>query len=258
MKKFVLAFALIPMSFLGYASRAQDTTPQSLPTLADLKATCNEIVPGGDTICSKCTPFSFFVRPGDPRKLLIHFQAGGACWNGETCDPLLVPTFDPVIDTTDHPSRAAGILSLHLLDNPVHDFSIIVVPYCTGDLHLGTRAVTYRSPGAQLIPARDFTVRHWGARNVESVLRWAYRHFAQPELIFVNGSMFQAMGNTIPPLVASVTRILVVAIPTVLMASMAGFELRWLWWLSVAATLLQLGMNLFLLRREFRVRLRFA
>ncbi len=76
-------------------------------------------------------------------------------------------------------------------------------------------------------------------------------------VIYVNGSMFQAMGNTIPPLVASVTRIIVVAIPAVLMARMAGFELHWLWWLSVGATILQLAMNLLLLRREFRTRLQF-
>ena len=76
-------------------------------------------------------------------------------------------------------------------------------------------------------------------------------------IIFVNGSMFQAMGNTIPPLIASFVRILIVAIPAVLLSRMAGFELRWIWYLSVGATLVQLAMNLFLLRREFRVRLAF-
>ena len=78
-------------------------------------------------------------------------------------------------------------------------------------------------------------------------LRIATWGAAASGVIYVNGSMFQAMGNTIPPLVASFTRIIVVAIPAVLMARMAGFELRWLWWLSVAATILQLGMNLVLL-----------
>jgi putative MATE family efflux protein len=77
-------------------------------------------------------------------------------------------------------------------------------------------------------------------------------------IIYVNGSMFQAMGNTVPPLIASFTRILLVAIPAILFARMPGFELRWVWYLSVAATLLQVGMNLLLLRREFRARLRFA
>jgi putative MATE family efflux protein len=76
-------------------------------------------------------------------------------------------------------------------------------------------------------------------------------------VVFVNGSMFQAMGNTIPPLIASFLRILVVAIPAILLSRMAGFELRWIWYLSVAATILQLGMNLALLRREFRIRLAF-
>jgi putative MATE family efflux protein len=76
-------------------------------------------------------------------------------------------------------------------------------------------------------------------------------------IVFVNGSMFQAMGNTLPPLIASFTRILVVAIPSVLLARLPGFELRWVWYLSVAATILQVGMNLLLLRREFRLRLAF-
>jgi putative MATE family efflux protein len=77
-------------------------------------------------------------------------------------------------------------------------------------------------------------------------------------IIYVNGSMFQAMGNTVPPLIASFTRILLVAIPAILFARMPGFELRWVWYLSVGATLLQVGMNLLLLRREFRAKLRFA
>jgi putative MATE family efflux protein len=76
-------------------------------------------------------------------------------------------------------------------------------------------------------------------------------------IIFVNGSMFQAMGNTIPPLVASFLRILVVAIPALLLARTAGFQLRWVWYLSVAAAILQLLLNLLLLRREFRTRLQF-
>jgi len=76
-------------------------------------------------------------------------------------------------------------------------------------------------------------------------------------VIFVNASMFQAMGNTIPPLVASFTRILLVAIPLTLLVRLPAFELRWIWYLSVAATILQLVMNLLLLRREFQARLGF-
>ena len=77
-------------------------------------------------------------------------------------------------------------------------------------------------------------------------------------IIYVNGSMFQAMGNTVPPLIASFARILVVAIPAILMARMPGFQLHWIWYLSVGATFMQVGMNLLLLRREFRHRLAFG
>jgi putative MATE family efflux protein len=87
------------------------------------------------------------------------------------------------------------------------------------------------------------------------IVSWS---LAASGIIYVNGSMFQAMGNTIPPLAASFMRILVVAIPAVLLARSADFNLRWIWYLSVLATALQLAMNLVLLRREFKARLGFA
>ena len=64
-------------------------------------------------------------------------------------------------------------------------------------------------------------------------------------------SMFQAMGNTIPALIASFTRILLVAIPAFLLSRLPGFQLHWIWYLSVGATNVQLALNLLLLRREF-------
>src|SRR5216110_940973 len=74
-------------------------------------------------------------------------------------------------------------------------------------------------------------------------------------LVFVASSTFQAMGNTVPSLVASVVRIALVAIPGVIVARLPGFELRWLWWLSVGSVFVQLVLAMVLLRREFAVRL---
>jgi len=75
-------------------------------------------------------------------------------------------------------------------------------------------------------------------------------------LIYVNSSMFQALGNTIPSMVASFTRIVLVAVPAVLLSRQPGFELRWIWYLSVATIGLQLVLSSVFLRREFRIRLR--
>jgi Na+-driven multidrug efflux pump len=69
--------------------------------------------------------------------------------------------------------------------------------------------------------------------------------------------MFQAMGNTVPSLVASGTRILLVAVPAILLSRTAGFQLRWIWYLSVGAVFVQLALSMFLLRREFSRRLAF-
>jgi len=80
--------------------------------------------------------------------------------------------------------------------------------------------------------------------------------FVMSGIVFVGSSMFQAMGNTMPALIASFTRIVLVAIPAVLFTRMAGFELRWIWYLSVAAGTVQLILNLTLLHREFRRKLR--
>jgi putative MATE family efflux protein len=81
--------------------------------------------------------------------------------------------------------------------------------------------------------------------------------FVASGIIFVSSSMFQAMGNTIPSLVTSFTRIVIVAVPVLLLARSPNFALRWVWYISVAAVVIQLTMNLLLLRREFRVRLNF-
>ena len=79
--------------------------------------------------------------------------------------------------------------------------------------------------------------------------------FVASGLIFVCSSMFQAMGNTMPSLIASVTRIVVIAVPAIAFSTMPGFQLVWIWYLSAGAIVLQLAMVMVFLRREFRVRL---
>ncbi|MBM3817461.1 MAG: MATE family efflux transporter [Acidimicrobiia bacterium] len=82
--------------------------------------------------------------------------------------------------------------------------------------------------------------------------------FVASGIVFVTSSMFQAVGNTIPPLVSSATRIVLIAVPLFLLARLPGFQLAWVWYLSVAGVWIHLGLNLFLLRREFRLKLNFG
>jgi len=82
-------------------------------------------------------------------------------------------------------------------------------------------------------------------------------NFVASGIVFVSSSMFQAMGNTIPSLITSAARIVIVAVPVLLLAQTPGFALRWIWYISAGAVVVQLAMNLWLLQREFRVRLNF-
>jgi putative MATE family efflux protein len=86
-------------------------------------------------------------------------------------------------------------------------------------------------------------------------LRIAAWNFVASGIVFVSSSMFQAMGNTIPSLVTSAARIAFVGVPVLLLARLPSFQLRWVWYLSVASVFVQMTLNLLLLRREFRLRL---
>jgi Na+-driven multidrug efflux pump len=88
-------------------------------------------------------------------------------------------------------------------------------------------------------------------------LRIVSWNFVASGLIFVASSMFQAMGNTVPSLVASGARILLVAVPAILLSRTAAFQLNWIWYLSVGAVFIQLALSMLLLRREFSRRLTF-
>lgn len=82
-------------------------------------------------------------------------------------------------------------------------------------------------------------------------------NFIAMGVIFTSSSVFQGIGHTWPPLISSATRLFLFAIPASLMSHMAGFRIRYVWYLSVVSVLLQACTNLLLLRREMRKRLRF-
>ena len=92
----------------------------------------------------------------------------------------------------------------------------------------------------------------------EEYLRIISWNFVASGLIFTASSMFQAMGNTVPSLVTSAARILIVTIPSLILSHAAGFQLRWIWYLSMGSVLVQLALSMLLLRREFGRRLTFA
>jgi putative MATE family efflux protein len=91
----------------------------------------------------------------------------------------------------------------------------------------------------------------------EEYLHIAAWNFVASGAIFVSSSMFQAMGNTWPALLTSATRMVLISVPVLWLASVPGFTMTWVWYISAAGVFIQLAMNLWLLQREFRKRLNF-
>jgi hypothetical protein len=161
-------------------------TNATLPAFAELEPGWNTMKPGGETTCAHGTDFEFYVRAGDIRKLMIYFYGGGACWDAEGCVEGST-IYNQYIRPDRHPDRMHGIFDLAHPGNPFTGYSMIGIPVCTGDVHLGDRDTVYIIEDEDN-RRREFTIRHRGMRNVKAVLGWLYSNFPSPESIFVGGS----------------------------------------------------------------------
>jgi len=82
-------------------------------------------------------------------------------------------------------------------------------------------------------------------------------NFVAAGIVFTSSSMFQGLGNTIPPLFSSASRLLMFALPALWLSYQPGFHIKVVWYLSVGSQLLQACINLWLLQRELNKKLKF-
>lgn len=101
-------------------------------------------VPGTRCMNGEVAGFAVSHNP-DSSDVMIYLEGGGACFN-DTCDftAFSIP-FVPPID---------GIFSRDNAANPVKDWTMIYVPYCTGDIHAGDAE---QELGGQLRQFRGYT-----------------------------------------------------------------------------------------------------
>ncbi|MFN2475058.1 MAG: MATE family efflux transporter [Chthoniobacterales bacterium] len=80
-------------------------------------------------------------------------------------------------------------------------------------------------------------------------------NFLASGIAFSSSSVFQGLGNTLPPLLSTGSRLVLFAAPALWLSHRPGFQIRQVWYLSVASQVVQACLILFLLRRELRRRL---
>lgn len=130
-----------------------------------------------DCECSDGSGFHYWVHEADPARVLFVLEGGGACFSAETCGPEN-GTSKPDL-RSDPPTPAAdGLVDVADPDNPLAGYSVVYVPYCTGDLHLGDRTQDY---GGGVV------VEHKGRINATTALEGMARGFPDAEEVVVLG-----------------------------------------------------------------------
>lgn len=141
-------------------------------------------------MCVYGTPYGFFVRPDDPRKLLVSFPGGGACWSGLTCTDEPVGRMDDnpkTVRQEDNPDGTAGIFAEDNPDNPFLGYTKVHVGYCTGDMHIGDAVRPNDGPLAPGQARISETLHFNGHTNASTVMNWVFDNFANPETVVIAG-----------------------------------------------------------------------
>jgi hypothetical protein len=110
---------------------AIDTTPLAVASMPSEKWTWVP-VKGSQCRDGSATGFGINVNPAS-KNLMIFLEGGGACFNALTCG------MNPANFNSSTLSTAAsgGILSRTDMANPVKDWNMVYVPFCTGDVFAG-------------------------------------------------------------------------------------------------------------------------
>ena len=182
----VTTICLVSLPAAIFAQEVNTEQNIHMPALDELDEGWNTMKPGGETTCAHGTGFEFYVRAAHTGKLMVYFYGGGACWDAEGCVEGST-IYNQYIRPERHPDRLHGIFDLENPDNPFSEYSMIGIPVCTGDVHLGARDTTYVLETDDGEPEK-FKIRHQGMTNVMAALEWIYSNFDDVEKIFVGGS----------------------------------------------------------------------
>lgn len=142
------------------------------------------------------TSYAFFIRHGDPSRLAILWDGGGACWDKNTCIGSAlqgIPTYSLEVDeTVEELATFGGIGDVANAANPIRDYTQVFIPYCTADLHTGSNDQWYTLtlPDDSTVP---WLIRHRGYDNVAWVLDTLESYYetevgSPPQDVFLAGA----------------------------------------------------------------------
>ncbi len=119
------------------------------------------------TKCGDGSQYKFFVHRTSSPNVLFYFEGGGACWDFDSCsgrtgllgaaNPNGIPDdymtqfkaryVSPLVNGAD-----PGLPLRSRTDLVTKNWNVVFLPYCTGDVHVGTSEVTYTDTTGQEPP----------------------------------------------------------------------------------------------------------
>jgi len=97
-------------------------------------------VPVDGSQCMDGSPTGIGVNLGTSGDLVIYLEGGGACFNDGTCSHVAHPDgWGPAAFDVNIAPYNIGLFDRLDDANPLHDATFVFVPYCTGDVHAGSK-----------------------------------------------------------------------------------------------------------------------
>jgi hypothetical protein len=210
----------VPGSLAAGTTTATDhTTPATVPatvpvtdapTTAAPAPTWEAVTAPSNCMCSDGSTFTYYVHRADPNKVMFFLEGGGACFSADTCGPAS-GSFKRAGDTLDDMNGLqTGIFSLDDPRNPFRGWSIVYVPYCTGDVHLGNTTHDY---------GNGVVVQHKGYVNASTALSKMAELFPEASQLVVTG---ESAGSVPTPLYAGMAHDLLPAAKITVLADGSG------------------------------------
>lgn len=138
--------------------------------------------------CADGTSSYFTIIPRrNTENVLIFFFGGGACWDWTTCSSGMALNLTRKPPSQDW-ENGQGIFNHQDPKNPFREFTIVTVPYCTGDVYVGDAEINH---GDADYP---YVLKHKGYDNAFSTLKVASQLFHDAKKVVLMGTSAGGIG----------------------------------------------------------------
>jgi hypothetical protein len=143
-----------------------------------------------ESLCQDGTATGFAINVQDTSDLFIFFEGGGACWDYITCVAADTASHGPV-GANEWATRAQNLpaqFDRTRTTNPFRNATMVYIPYCTGDLHVGDNVAMYSGIGPTV------TYYHKGRPDTIAFLSRVASTWSDPARVVVSGSSAGGFG----------------------------------------------------------------